>query len=214
MFIFPGLLDFCGAAPFTYDHATGGGAYNDRSIGRWKDVVESLEGGDFKCGDYASYFVAAKNWPYSDPKLTVTHNFGADSTGQSGVAFIDLRASVNCNQKMVENGDNSTGNSGGKGVYGIDGGCKTKNTLKITFSVDKSQTPYTKKALIPITWTLDGISAGDSFVVRIDALIGCNGQRATGNLLAKTMSAALGNGNGVNVGEYFGLDECYITLSA
>ena len=39
-------VDFIAAAPLSYDHGTGGGAYNDRSIGRDKDVVESLEGGD------------------------------------------------------------------------------------------------------------------------------------------------------------------------
>ena len=42
-------LDFTAAAPLTYDHTTGGGAYNERDVGRDKDIVESLEGGDFAC---------------------------------------------------------------------------------------------------------------------------------------------------------------------
>ena len=40
--------DFTAAAPLTYDHTTGGGAYNERDVGRDKDIVESLEGGDFE----------------------------------------------------------------------------------------------------------------------------------------------------------------------
>ena len=50
-------LDFIAAAPFTYNHATGGGAYDDRTIGVANDVVESLEGGDFACGDLVTHFV-------------------------------------------------------------------------------------------------------------------------------------------------------------
>src|SRR5688572_2507994 len=51
-------LDFIAAAPFTYHHSTGGGAYDDRTIGKENDVVESLEGGDFAAGDIVTYFVA------------------------------------------------------------------------------------------------------------------------------------------------------------
>ncbi len=46
-------LDFIAAEPYSYDHAVGGGAYDDRTIG--VDVVESLEGGDFVCGDTVTY---------------------------------------------------------------------------------------------------------------------------------------------------------------
>lgn len=48
-------LDFTAAAPNTYDPSIGGGAYNDRTVGVDKDIVESLEGGDFKCGDTVTY---------------------------------------------------------------------------------------------------------------------------------------------------------------
>ena len=39
-------VDLTAAAPLTYDHATGGGAYDQRDVGRALDIVESLEGGD------------------------------------------------------------------------------------------------------------------------------------------------------------------------
>ncbi len=48
-------LDFTAAAPLTYDHATGGGAFDNRSVGRAKDIVESLEGSDFRCGDVVTF---------------------------------------------------------------------------------------------------------------------------------------------------------------
>ena len=34
--------DFVAAAPFTYNHSTGGGAYNDRTVGDYDDVTEQL----------------------------------------------------------------------------------------------------------------------------------------------------------------------------
>ena len=46
-------LDFTAAEPTSYNHSVGGGAYNDRTIN--KDVVESLEGGNFACGDTVTF---------------------------------------------------------------------------------------------------------------------------------------------------------------
>ena len=46
-------LDLAASEPSTYDHAVGGGAFNNGGIG--DDVVESLEGGDFKCGEVATF---------------------------------------------------------------------------------------------------------------------------------------------------------------
>jgi hypothetical protein len=40
-------IDFTAAAPYTYDHSTGGGAYNDRTVGDTDDIVESLQGANF-----------------------------------------------------------------------------------------------------------------------------------------------------------------------
>ena len=54
-------LDYVAAGPFTYDHATGLGTYptfgyNDRTIDPNDGVVESLESGDFACGDHVTFF--------------------------------------------------------------------------------------------------------------------------------------------------------------
>ncbi|MDH3706664.1 MAG: hypothetical protein OES57_11400, partial [Acidimicrobiia bacterium] len=48
-------ITFRAAAPLTYDHTTGGGAWNDGTVGKNDDIVASLEGGDFQCGDIVTY---------------------------------------------------------------------------------------------------------------------------------------------------------------
>ena len=58
-------LDFVAAGPFTYNHATGLGSppqfgYDNRTISKTNGVVESLEGGDFECGDLVTFFVQVK----------------------------------------------------------------------------------------------------------------------------------------------------------
>jgi hypothetical protein len=89
-------IDFIAAAPQSYNHLTGGGAFDDRTIGVDKDVVESLEGGDFSCGDIVTYFAevtvddvqtAATDAPQT---IEMDFSFLADSTGQSGVAIGDI----------------------------------------------------------------------------------------------------------------------------
>ena len=50
-------LNLVAAGPYTYNHTTGvGGAFNDGSISKNTGVVESLEGGDFACGDRVVFF--------------------------------------------------------------------------------------------------------------------------------------------------------------
>src|SRR5436305_6959034 len=50
-------LDFAASNPSTYNHSTGGGNYGDGSN---SFVVESLEGGDFACGDIVTVLTAIK----------------------------------------------------------------------------------------------------------------------------------------------------------
>ncbi len=45
-------IDFAASRPSTYDHATGGGVFGDN--------VESLQGGDFECGQIVSYLTQIK----------------------------------------------------------------------------------------------------------------------------------------------------------
>ena len=54
-------LKFCAAAPESYGHQTGGGAYDDGTVGVDMDIVQSLQGEDFACGDIVSFLVAIQN---------------------------------------------------------------------------------------------------------------------------------------------------------
>jgi SdrD B-like domain/Prealbumin-like fold domain/RTX calcium-binding nonapeptide repeat (4 copies) len=81
-------LDFAAAAPYTYDHWVGGGSWEDKTIGRAKDVVESLEGGDFKSGQLVSYFLEIDtnaSATEQNQAIQVKLGFLASTTGQAGV---------------------------------------------------------------------------------------------------------------------------------
>jgi len=81
-------LDFAAAAPWTYDHLTGGGSWDDKTIGRGLDVVESLQGGDFKSGDIVSYFLEIdvnSTAIERNQAIQVKVGFLASTTGQPGV---------------------------------------------------------------------------------------------------------------------------------
>src|SRR5919106_3036057 len=79
--------DFIAAGPFTYDHDTGvGGEYADRTISKTEGVVESLEGGDFECGDKVVYFTAITVEDGAvEQDIELDFSFLAEPTGQPGV---------------------------------------------------------------------------------------------------------------------------------
>src|SRR5215210_1246308 len=85
-------LDFVAAAPHTYNHLTGGGAFDDRTIGVDKDVVESLEGGDFACNDIVTYLteISVDSGATGASTIEIDYRFLADTTGQSGIGLIDI----------------------------------------------------------------------------------------------------------------------------
>jgi hypothetical protein len=108
-------LDFAAAAPFTYDHSTGGGAYDDRTIGKNKDVVESLEGGDFACGQLVTHFVQIRVAAGAAIQtIRLTFKWTADSTGQSGAAY-NIMHNPKINTGVIAGGQ-------GEGLGGTDAG--------------------------------------------------------------------------------------------
>ena len=120
-------LDFVGAAPGSYDHLVGGGAFDDRTVGVDKDIVESLEGRDFTCGDIVTYLTqvtvddTAQAGTDGPQTIEIDYEFLMDTTGQSGVAIGDItkvevnRGTVvdqiagenNTDQGNVEDGDST-----------------------------------------------------------------------------------------------------------
>lgn len=181
-------IDFAAAAPFSYDHSTGGGAWNDKTIGRYDDVVESLEGGDFFCGDIVTYLVeVVVDEEASLPAQTLGMAFGflADSTGQSGVGHVDVVGA------MVNDG------AGDSGVVD-DGGSAV--------SVRREEmvgTPFTKGAELQLEVELTDLEPGERVIVRIDTRLGCDpALEPTGNLQGGIARAWLvPGGEAVPVGE-------------
>ena len=176
-------LDFTAAAPFTYDHATGGGAYNDRTVGKDKDIVESLEGGDFACGDVVTFLtqIGVDGGAQGSQTIRLNFEFTAHATGQQGIALIDndqlvpaAGKSAEINQAADDTGTVDNGNSHATVVAGseiYDG---------VTFV---KPTKFYRSVLV------DGLEAGEKVVVRTDVGIACNGNSPTGNMQARLTSA-------------------------
>ena len=118
-------INFASAAPFTYNHKTDGGAFNDGSAGKNNDVVESLEGGDFSCQDTVTYLaeiVIGSGLPTgNDYTIELDLDFLADATGQPRVGH-DKITNVAINYGQVENGDSCSGTNPGVGNFGFDSG--------------------------------------------------------------------------------------------
>jgi hypothetical protein len=162
-------LDFVASAPLTYNHQTGGGFYDDRTIGRDKDVVESLEGGDFQCGDRVTYLTAitVKSTASGTQTIELDYSFLAASTGQRGVALGEiLLVQVNAGDPgMIDTGESATATLNG-GYPGTITGVK-----------------FVKPTTLTGTVTVTGLNPGDKIIVRMDVLIECEiPSSPTGNL--------------------------------
>ncbi|HJR18884.1 MAG TPA: hypothetical protein VJ922_04115, partial [Actinomycetota bacterium] len=167
-------LDFVAAGPFTYDHDTGvGGEFADRTISKTDGVVESLEGGDFECGDKVVYFteitVAADATGEQDIELD--YGFLAEPTGQPGVGHVDLvSASPN------------TGDSGMSGDTG-------DTTASIVAGSEEIDTSGPSDELVA-TIAIDNLDPGEVFILRLVTELGCIfDSEPTGNLQAAIHAA-------------------------
>jgi hypothetical protein len=173
-------LDFTAAAPLTYDHTTGGGAYNERDVGRDKDIVESLEGGDFACTNIVTYLtqIAVEPGAADDQTIELIYEFTAYSTGQQGVALIDI-VNVAVNSEAIDTGTNDDGGS-------------TASLVPLSETI--SGTPFVKTQPPPILSgrvQVNDLDPGETVVVRVDVRIGCDGQSPTGNMQARLSGAAV-----------------------
>ena len=152
----------------------GGGAYNDRTIN--KDVVESLEGGNFACGDTVTFLtrIAVDDRAVGSQSLTIGFDFSAHSTGHQGVAFGDNIGGVSAaiNTSDVDSGTVDDGES--VATLGPPPPCESLNG-----------TVFVKPTKFFRTVTVTDLEAGETVVLRTDVQIGCNGQSATGNLQAR-----------------------------
>jgi hypothetical protein len=161
------------SAPFTYNHATGGGAYDDRTIGKNLDVVESLEGGDFACFELVSFLVQIRvdAGAFSGPQ-TIDLDFAwtADTTGQSGGALDQLQSAA-INYGVIDQGV-------GDGASGTDGGIS--DDLGSTASVvatDYTQATFTKGAEHRATIRVTDLEPGENVVLRFGSTSTAMGNR-------------------------------------
>jgi hypothetical protein len=180
-------LNFVAAAPFTYDHATGGGAFDNRTIGKANDVVESLEGGDFACGDLVTHFVKITVAAgAAEQKISMTFKWTADSTGQSGAAY-DQMHNPKINSGVIDGGVGE--GSGGTDSGNVEVGT-TASVVSFTPNPDGTDGPlHVKGSEHSATVEVAGLNGGDQVVLRFELDINCNGDSPTGNLQASLLSA-------------------------
>jgi hypothetical protein len=190
--------DFTASAPLTYNHDTGGGAYDDRTVGRDLDIVESLEGRDFECGDLVTFLtqVRVRAGAFNGAQtVELDYRWLADSTGQSGVALDEFH-NVQVNYGAV---------SGGDGPGGTDSGI-TDDGLSVASIIAQDLTAalFSKGAKRTGTIRITDLEPGENVVLRFDLRIQCNGQSPTGNLQAwldgARVTAPLSQAGSIRVG--------------
>lgn len=162
--------DFIAAGPFTYDHDTGvGGEFGDRHISKTDGVVESLEGGDFECGDKVVYFaeVTVDDGATGEQDIEIDLGFLAEPTGQPGVGHVDLVS--------------ASPNTGDSGMSG-DTGDTTASIVPGTEEIDTSG-PHDE---LVATIAINNLDPGEVFILRLVTELGCIfDSDPTGNLQAE-----------------------------
>jgi uncharacterized repeat protein (TIGR01451 family) len=173
--------DLVAAGPFTYNHTTLAGTgpnlpwYDSRTISRNAGVVESLEGGDFKCGDLVLFFVKIEVTGGSGSRdVALDLSFLKEPTGQPGVGFDDIvGASL------------STNDSGGGG-----GNANLEGDEAVSLSNERDDTVGGKDALLG-TVTITNLNPDDELVAAIWAHLECDvGASPTGNLQTALMGVS------------------------
>ena len=162
-------LDYVAAGPFTYNHATGLGThpqfgYDGRTISKSNGVVESLEAGDFECGDFVTFFtqVTVDDGAAGSGTIELDYTFGAETTGQPGLGFDDI-ISVAINTPD----DGNVGNV-------ADNVVTLSNEFIETQGYDQ----------VHGTVTITNLAPGETAIVRLIAELTCEpGETPTGNIL-------------------------------
>jgi len=155
-------LDFAAAKPTTYNHDTGVG-------GVFADKVESLEGGDFTCGDKVVYFTEVTVDPGATGKQDIELDFGflAEPTGAPGVGMTDILSA-------------SSNPGDGTGAIGDDA------VSILSKSIDTSGAKDQLKTTIKVT----NLDPGEVFVLRMVLLLTCiPNSSPTGNLQGDLLAA-------------------------
>jgi uncharacterized repeat protein (TIGR01451 family)/MYXO-CTERM domain-containing protein len=176
-------LDFIAAGPFTYNHTTGaGGAYNDRTISKTTGVVESLEGGDFACGDRVVYFTQIVAEPGAGTgSIELDFTYDGQTTSGAKVGFNDIvSASIN------------SPDTGNKNLDGNEAATIVSESF-ITAGKDRLETSI----------KVDGVDGGDTIILRMVVVLYCdpNPGNVTGNIHASLDDADVVGGGNITTGQ-------------
>lgn len=174
-------IDFAGAEPTTYDHATGGGKWGAGDVN--VDIERSLEGENFACEDKVSFLTEVEVGNTSGLRslgsmtYDLRYSFTLDTTGQSGLAFDEPVVA------QLTTGDSANNNDGGSSL----------SILEVT----KSGPIFTKASLMFAKIRLTDVEAGETIVLRTTVVLNClSGSRPSGNLQAKFVDAVMTFSNG------------------
>jgi len=172
-------VDFIAAGPFTYNHTTADGTgnlprYGDRHISKTTGVVESLEGGDFKCGDLVVFFAKLDVAGGSGSRdVTMNLAFTKEPTGQPGAGFDNI-ISATLNTK--------DSNAGGANAN-LDG------NETVSLQNENDNATFSGKKWVTGDVVVTNLNAGESIVAKVVAHLGCLvGSSPTGNLQAEVRS--------------------------
>ena len=186
-------IDFAAAAPQIYDHDTGGGAFEDKTIN--VDAVESLEGGDFAVGDIVSYYfnvVVAPDAVDRDPQtIEIDVSFLVNTTGQTGVSHRDI-VGVSANYYTGELNTNGDVNIIADTAI-IDDDSTTawivpsteiyENKVRGEEYADYNTAAANQGAVVSASVRLNDLEPGEEVVLRVDTLLDAlAGSSPTGNL--------------------------------
>jgi len=187
-------IEWIAAAPSSYDHATGGGAFDDRTLR--VDVVNALVGSDFTCGDIVTYFAyVAIAEPATAETLEFTVAFQGNTRSSPGAGFVDI---VNVAVNYGEISDLVAGENQVDDAIDDDGG-STATLIDERFEPAGGpqggslyENPATEAELIGVI-RLDDLEATDTaVVVRIDAKLDClKSSNPTGLLTAELRDASI-----------------------
>ncbi len=186
-------IDFAAAAPQIYDHDTGGGAFEDKTIN--VDAVESLEGGDFTVGDIVSYYFNVNVKPDAVDQFAQTIeidvSFLVNTTGQTGVSHRDI-VGVSANYytgELDSNGDvtiieDTALVDDDSTIAWIAPGTKIyENKVNGEVYPDYDTAAAQQGAVVSATVRLNDLEPGEEIVLRVDTLLDAlAGSTPTGNL--------------------------------
>ena len=174
-------IDFTAAAPLSYNHLTGGGAYDTGQSNI--DTVQSLEGRDFGCGDIVSFMTKitmkdGESVQYGNTTVRLRYSFDMASTGsRTGVAFADLvRARINYApiEDLLESDTTDSAIN------------DDANSVASIYSETPTGALWVSGSELITQIDVTNIKAGETVVLHLDVKIKCDPQQtSSGNIQAQ-----------------------------